>query len=490
VGQAVSLQAGWQPARRAKLAYSAGAAGRLAAGACLRAFLRVSASLRHLDPSQRHPGLSPLPPTPMKKALLTLVILLSLAALGTWAGRRLLRAATTHATSEIPTTRVKKGAVTITVSARGELQGGNSEMLTVPMVGGGPVAITYLREPGELVQSGDIVAELDTTQQEYNLKEAQADLAEAKAKVEQAEADAEASQEEARYQVLSTHGDVAQAELDARKNPLLPAITARQNDIALEAAKNRERQALQDQVNKKATAAAGIAIQKAAENKAQVTADTAQRNMDSLTLKAKTSGYVNIQQNTNLNMMYWGMQLLPFQQGDNVNAGMAVAQIPDLKSWEVSANVGELDRGHLSVGQKVSVAVVALAGRQFPGHVKNIGGTSGAPWDRHFECRIALDEPSRDLRPGMTSNLVITVEKLDNVTWLPSQALFESDGRTYVYQQSPKGFMPHDVTLVRRSESQAVISGIPEGAVVAMSNPDQANKPAQSQGSAMKALQR
>ena len=36
--------------------------------------------------------------------------------------------------------------------------------------------------------------------------------------------------------------------------------------------------------------------------------------------------------------------------------------------------------------------------------------------------------------------------------------------------------MPHDVTLVRRSESQVVLTGINEGDVVAMSNPDQQNK--------------
>jgi len=167
---------------------------------------------------------------------------------------------------------------------------------------------------------------------------------------------------------------------------------------------------------------------------------------------------------------------------------MAVAQIPDLKSWEVSANVGELDRGHLSVGQKVTVGVVALAGKSFPGHVKSIGGTSGPPWDRKFECRIALDEAGPELRPGMTSNMVITIEVLDDVLWIPSQALFESDGRSFVYLQSPNGFMPHDVTLVRRSESQAVIAGIGEGELVAMSNPDQMNKPAAGQQSAMKAL--
>jgi hypothetical protein len=73
---------------------------------------------------------------------------------------------------------------------------------------------------------------------------------------------------------------------------------------------------------------------------------------------------------------------------------------------------------------------------------------------------------------------------------VPSQALFESDGRTFVYRKGPNGFMPHDVTLVRRSESQAVLKGINEGDEVAMSNPDQQNKPAGGgqQGGAMKAL--
>ncbi len=109
--------------------------------------------------------------------------------------------------------------------------------------------------------------------------------------------------------------------------------------------------------NKKATANAGTAIQQAALNKAKVAADTAQHVIDSMTLKAKTSGYVNVQPNTFSNMIYTGTcSLPPFQLGDTVRAGMAVAQIPDLKNWEVSAQIGELDRGHLSTGQKVTVS--------------------------------------------------------------------------------------------------------------------------------------
>jgi HlyD family secretion protein len=424
----------------------------------------------------------------LRTPLLLLTVLGVVGALA-WGTIRLVRATTATAALELPTTKVKQGRVTLTVAARGELQGGNSEMLTAPMIGGTDMAVTALREPGELVEPGDIVVQFDTTEQEFKLKEAEADLAEAQQQVIKAEADSLATAEESQYAMLNAQFDVKLAELEVRRNPLIAAIAARQNEILLEAAQNRLRQATQDLANKKTTSAAGVAIQKAQENKAKVMADIARKNIENMTLKAKTGGYVNIQQNSNQNMMYWGMQVPPFQLGDMARAGMAVAQIPDLKSWEVSANVGELDRGHLTVGQKVTIRVVALAGKEFAGKVKNIGGTTGPPWDRRFEARIALDQAAPELRPGMTSNLVITLETLDNVLWIPSQALFESDGRTFVYARGPAGFVPHDVTLVRRSESQAVISGIKEGDTVAMSNPDQQLKSGAAQsGGAMKAL--
>ena len=426
-----------------------------------------------------------------RAAIFLLLVLAVLGALA-WGAVRIVRATAAPSSLELPTTHVKRGKVILTVAARGELQGGNSEMLTAPMTGGGDMAITYLRDPGELVQAGDVVVQFDTTEQEYRLKEAEADFDEAQQQVLKAQADSEATEEESRYSMVAAQYDVKLAEIEIRRNPFLSAIAARQNEIALEAARNKERQTAQDFNNKKATSAAGIDIQKAVENKAKVLADIAKKNIENMTLRAKSAGYVNVQQNSNQNMIYWGMQLPPFQLGDTVGGGQAVAQIPDLKTWEVSANVGELDRGHLAEGQKVSIRVVALAGKEFPGRVKFIGGTSGPPWDRRFEARITLDEPAPQLRPGMTSNMMITVDTIDNVLWIPSQALFESDGRSFVYSRGPNGFVPHDVTLVRRSESQAIITGINEGELVALTTPDQQTKSAGSlqQNGAMKALQK
>src|SRR5205807_2114934 len=104
----------------------------------------------------------------MKIRFLVAVILLAFLGGAVWGIQRVIHQATASTATVMPTTHVKKGRVTITVSARGELQGGNSEALTAPMTGGQDMAITSLRDTGELVNPGDTIVQFDTTQQEYN----------------------------------------------------------------------------------------------------------------------------------------------------------------------------------------------------------------------------------------------------------------------------------------------------------------------------------
>jgi HlyD family secretion protein len=424
----------------------------------------------------------------IKVLAITVVALAGVAALA-WGAVRVFARTTAAPAYSVPSTRIKRGTVAVTITARGDLQGGNPEMLIAPMVAADSLTVTSLRKPGELIEAGDVVAEFDTTQQEYNLREAEADLAEAQQRVIQTGNDNVATDEETGYAVQAAKLQVALAEQERRKNPINSRIKARDNDIVLEAAQNRLRQAERDFANRKTTTAAGLAIQKASENRARLMADMARKNIENMTLRAKTAGYVNLQANTfGLRMITTGMTLPMVQLGDNVRPGMAVAQLFDLESWEVSAKIAELDRGHLAIGQPVSVAIVALNGKTLTGRVKSLGAATGNQWDRKFECRIALDQASPDLRPGMSSKIIITAEKLDNVIWAPSQALFESDGRSFVYLKTPSGFAAHDVKLVKRSESQVVLDGVNEGDTVALSNPsEQQSKPAAQQG-AMKAI--
>jgi multidrug efflux pump subunit AcrA (membrane-fusion protein) len=407
-----------------------------------------------------------------------------------WYGLRAWRSITGTKEAAMPTAKVLRGDVTLAVTARGALRGGNSEELTAPLTGGLDMHLTSLKESGTEVKAGEIVAEFDTTEQEYKLKEAEADLAEAEQHLIQARAQRDAQNEEDRYALLKAQSDVKLAELDVRKNPLLPPLSARENTLALDAAKDHLTQLERNLTNRKATNDASIAIQEAGRSKAESQAKTARENIEAMTLRAHRDGYVSVKQNTSGNILFFGMALPVFQLGDLVRPGMAVAEIPDLRNWEVGANIGELDRGHLSVGQKVEIKVVALPGHPYKGHVKEIGGTSGAPWDRHFECVMALDDPTPELRPGMSANVVITTDEMRGVLSLPAQALFESDGRTFVYEQTASGFTPKDVTLVRRNEMRVVLTGVNEGQAVALANPTETAKKKAEAGSAMQSLRK
>jgi multidrug efflux pump subunit AcrA (membrane-fusion protein) len=423
---------------------------------------------------------------------LAAVPVVAVLALAVWgASRAWSLANTVDQPSTVPVTRVKRGDVSFTVTARGDLQGGKTQMITAPMIGGAELYLTQLRTPGEMVKKDDIVVAFDTTEQVYRQREAEADLAEAEQKVAQARFEAEAKQEEDRLALLRAQADVQLAELEARKNPLVARITARQNELALEAARTHLAQLEKDLADRKASGEASIALNLAARNKAQVQAEMAQRNIDSMTLKAASDGYVSVMQNTQINMAWRGMTLPLFQLGDMVRPGMAVAQIPDLSSWELTAQISELDRGHLKEAQAAEVRMVAFPGVKFDAKVTNLGNTTGPPWERKFECKLGLMDAAPQLRPGLTADIVITTEVMKNALWIPAQALFESDGRTFVYARKGEGFAPQDVTLVRRGESRVVISGLKESQEVALANPvEQEREKKKAPGSATKAMEK
>jgi len=411
------------------------------------------------------------------------IALLSIAAFGAW---RLSLTVTPAASIDVPTIPVKRGDVTFTIAAKGELQGGNTQMMQVPMTGGQPISITFLRASGEMVQKDDEVVRFDTTEQEFKLREAEADLAEAEQHIEQATAEAEARDEEMRFQLIKAKADLKIAQVEMRRNELVAAIVVRQNELALAAAVEKLDKIEKDIENSRETARSGIAIHEAARGTAKVKGETARRNIASMTIKANAPGYVALQQNDEGNLR-WGMYLPPYQVGDIARPGKAVAQIPDLSSWEATARIGELDRGHIAEGQAAEASIVAIPGAALRGKIKSIGGTTGPPWDRHFDCRIAIENSIPELRPGMSVRITIATGTLKNALSIPAQAMFESGGRKFVYSRKDNGFTPVDVSLVRRSESEVVITGLKEGQEVAMANPDQAQSK-QAAGGALQSL--
>ena len=385
------------------------------------------------------------------------------------AGVAVYKRAFSNSAASVPTVKVAKGDISLPIYATGQIRGGNSQTLTAPLTGGTELHILSMKTNGAAVQAGEVVVQFDTTDQEFALKEAESDMAEAEQHIKQAAAQFQADAEEARYDLAKGKSDLELAQLEARKNPILSAIVAKQNDLAVAVARDKLTQLEQDSSNKKATGEAGIQIQEAARAKAESKMLTAKQNIQAMSLRAERAGYVAIKQaQPNI---YFGGPLPNLQVGDTVRPGMAVAEIPDLNHWEVGANIGELDQGHLRTGDKVSVSVIALAGKTFRGHVADIGTSSGSFWNRRFECKVALDNQSPELRPGMSARVEITSETIKNALWIPAQALFESDGKQFVYLRSGKAFARKDVTLVRRNETRVILTGLQAGQEVALANP-------------------
>jgi len=424
----------------------------------------------------------------MNRKLVMLVLAAAVLVLAGWGGTHIYNELRMQPGAGVPVTKVKRGDVTFHVTANGALQGGKSQILTAPMTGGREITLTTLRRPGDLVAKDEVVAEFDTTEETYKLREAEADLGEAELQVKQSEFESKAREEELNYELIKARSELKVAEIECRRNSLIAALTARQNDIARESARERLEKLERDYPSRKAAAAASIAIQLAARDKAKMMAATARRNIDMMTLKAPMAGYVNVERNQNSNFFYQGMQLPLLQVGDAVRPGLPVAQIPDLSTWEATAQIGEEDRGHIAVGQQAVVELVALPGKRLTGSVSNLGGTTGPPWNRRFEAKLSVQGATPGMRPGMTARIVIATHTAKGVLWIPAQALYESDGRKFVYVESPGGFVTKDVKMVRRGESQVIVDGLEEGAVVAMANPIESQASTKQSGGVTKAI--
>ena len=378
---------------------------------------------------------------------------------------------------DVPTTTVRRGHVAITVPTRGDLQGGRAAPLIVPPTGATELPIIFLRDMGELVEAGDIVVEFDSSGQDYDLVEAEADLLEAEQQLVQAEAEARVALEDARLAVVTAEADLRIAELELPKGEVLSSIQQRQNEIAFQRAQNRYEQAVLDLEHDEATTDSGLDVQRAAVTEALTKAETARRIMADLTLRAPSAGYVQLAENTSgVSSLYLGMQIPTFQLGDVARSGQMIGRIPDMSRWEINTQIPETDRAFLEVGQEAIVRPKAMPGREFRGHISLLGGSSGNAWNRTFNCVVDLDDTDPGLRPGMSVDIIINVETLEDVLYIPSQAVFEREGRWFVYRQVPEGFITADVTLVRRTESQAVITGIEEGVTIALAPPGQENQ--------------
>jgi HlyD family secretion protein len=376
---------------------------------------------------------------------------------------------------ETPVAVVKRGDLDMRVYATGELRASHTMTLSTPPIGGGSLQITHLSSTGTAVKKGDIVIEFDPSEQHYKLEQSRSELLQAEQEIAKAKADAAVQTAQDKVALLKAHYDVRRAELDVQQNELKSTIDAQKNLLARDEAKRALAQLEQDIKSHTVSGQATITLAQQKSNKAKLSMNQAQQNIEKMRVPSPIDGLVSINRNEGQDEVAF-MPLPSFREGDQVRPGTEIVQVIDASEMEIVAKVGEQERDNIKIGKRVEIQLDAMPGRTLQGAVKTLGGMSARQfWEVNtggmFDVSISLTEKASSLRPGLTAQIVIVGDSQRNVLYLPRQALVLKDGNHLVYVKNGSNYEPREVKILAENESRAAIEGVNVGTEVALIDP-------------------
>ena len=411
-----------------------------------------------------------------RRRLLIAISLLVVLIVGIAISRASRKSTVSSSADEIPVATVKRGELDLRVYTTGELQAKNSVTLSAPPVAGASLQITHLLHTGAVVKKGDVVIEFDPTEQHYVLEQSRSELHQAEQDILKAKSDAAVQKAQDEVALLKARFDVRQAELEVQKNELVSSIDAQKNKLALDQAKRALAELEQDIKSHGTTGQTGIDLAQEKWNKAKLSMDVAQQNIDKMHVTATTDGLVSIEKNMTGDFFFSGMAIPDFHEGDQVQPGTGIARVIVSTEMQLSAKVSELERANINIGQLAEIEFDALPGRTFHGTVKSAGGmVQRAFWETastsKFDIAIQLTDSDPALRPGLTAQIVILGTKHPNALYVPRLAVFQKDGKQTVYLKKATGFEQLQVKVGAQNESRTAVEGLKEGDKVALIDP-------------------
>jgi HlyD family secretion protein len=379
---------------------------------------------------------------------------------------------------QIPTIRVQRGRVQVTVHATGDLRASRAMQLFVPPAAGS-LTIIKLVPSGSALKAGDVIVQFDPSDQEFALEQAEFDLQLAEQERTKAEAETAVRAAEDEVALLKARFAVRRAELDAAANELVGALVAKQNVLLLDEARQRLAQLERDVKSHQATAVASAAVLREKRNKARASVETAKRNIESLEIRAPFDGFVTLRPNMMaFGGIYFGGSMPEYRIGDATNSGQLIADLIDTSRIEVTAKLPEQDRANVNPGQAVEISVDALPEAKLQGSVRTVSGVASRQLfegggTRRFDIAFEVQGDTSRIRPGVSAALAIAGPAFENALYIPRPAVFEVAGKPSVYVRTPDGFEPREVKVRAFTHAVAVIEGVDESAEVALVNPNE-----------------
>ena len=377
----------------------------------------------------------------------------------------------THRAPAIPTIDVKRGEFLDSLEIRGEIKALKSVEVTAPAEAG-DLQILKIASDGAKVKQGDSIVEFDKTKTEQDLAQHRSSMKYATADIEQARAQAKLTEEQDLTAVSKARFDLESAKLDASKQEIVSKIEGAEAQLKVNDAKESLMQAEEKLKSDRAAAEATINGKVEASKKAAFDVHRAETALTKMTLRAPVGGVISL-------VPVWHPEgPAPFKAGDRAWPGAPMAELPETSSLRVSARVDETERGRLALNQSVTIHMDAIPDRQFTGNVDEISTiasedySAGWPIPRNFNLRITLDQLDPRLRPGMTAQITIIVDRILDVLIIPVHATFQKEGETFAYVWDGSKFRQQVVEVSKRSGDRVVIGkGLQTGDRVALQDP-------------------
>jgi HlyD family secretion protein/macrolide-specific efflux system membrane fusion protein len=152
--------------------------------------------------------------------------------------------------------------------------------------------------------------------------------------------------------------------------------------------------------------------------------------------------------------------------------GKALLTVADLSTLIVKADLNQIDVAKVRMGQAVTVTLDALPGKIYDAKITKIAPASVTPKDKQvdvFPVEATLTKADALIKPGMTADVRIHIEKKEHVLSLPIEAVVKEQGKQYVTRVTigDKGKQKTDkieVKVAARNEREVEITdGVKEG---------------------------
>ncbi|PKO20823.1 MAG: hypothetical protein CVU38_18125 [Chloroflexi bacterium HGW-Chloroflexi-1] len=439
------------------------------------------------------------------RRILTIVLIIAAIAAAGWFGYQRFGGAKAAEAPDYETVTVARGDIATTVSATGTVLPERKANLSFQSAGN---IVSIPIEVGDHVEAGQVLAQLDTTdlqlairQAEISLHTAQiqvrqqkagpdeSDLAAAQAALESAKsayqqlldgpdadqlAAARASVEQARVTLSQAQQaydpikdmpgvgmmpqslQLQQATINYETAQAQYRVTtkgATQSQLLASQAQVAAAQASLDRL-KKGASAEQVEIAQTGVDQAELALAQARRRLDNACITAPWAGIV-----TTINIV----------EGTLAQPGASAIQIADTSRYHIDVQVDEVDITAIVEGQIVTLDVGALPDQNLSGAVAKVAPTASRnqTGGASYLVTINIDPTDAALRSGMSATATIISSSRQDVLLIPNRAvqLDRASGQTFVEQVLPDGGTQRvEVRLGLRDDQRSEVrAGLEEG---------------------------